>query len=241
MGLAILAPIGLLNPIIFNRYLIGTLPLVLLGVAAGLDRVIERDRRLSPPRGAASLAPAVLIAMLVARPDRSPMAPSGVRRSSTARTSSASTSLAASWPPTAVPPFYPTRPCARRRVPIIEFPFRGGWSATRAHYVYQSIHRAPVLAAEPYGWPCDERLRLRNHVCSRPATLLASPARYLVVHRDPLAEESLVVGGDDTGNRYQPAGMGGVRADRRTDGAGPASSLGPAVVSRRPHHGVGPR
>ena len=34
VGLAILAPIGLLNPIIFDRYLIGTLPLVLLGVAA---------------------------------------------------------------------------------------------------------------------------------------------------------------------------------------------------------------
>ncbi len=44
VGLAILAPIGLLNPIIFNRYLIGTLPLVLLGVGAGLAEVTDRDR-----------------------------------------------------------------------------------------------------------------------------------------------------------------------------------------------------
>jgi hypothetical protein len=70
--------------------------------------------------------------------------------------------------------------------------------------VYQAIHRGPVLAVEPFGWPCDVRLRLSNHVCFEPAAILASAARFLVVHRDALAEERLVAGGDDTGNRYNP-------------------------------------
>jgi hypothetical protein len=103
-----------------------------------------------------------------------------------------------------VPRFYRSDALRAAPGPIIELPFRGGWSCTRTHYAYQTIHRAQVIAAEPYGWPCDDRLRLRNHVCSEPPAMLASPARYLVVHRDPLAEESMVVGGDDSGNRFNP-------------------------------------
>ncbi|HVR29342.1 MAG TPA: hypothetical protein VMS86_07375, partial [Thermoanaerobaculia bacterium] len=79
-----------------------------------------------------------------------------------------------------------------------------GWSATRAHYVYQAVHRAPVIAIEPFEWPCDQRLRLRNHHCARPEELAASAARFLVVHRDPLAEELSIEGGDDSGSYYRP-------------------------------------
>jgi hypothetical protein len=202
VGLAILAPIGLLNPIIFNRYLIGTLPLVLLGVAAGLAEVTDRMASRSSP-AAGVLAPALLLALLVAG---GPFADATFRRSSFRhskdfiRFDEPRGKIAAD----SVPPFYREQSWREAGAALVELPFRGGWSATRSHYVYQTIHRAPVIAAEPYGWPCDERLRLRNHVCSQAPTLLASPARYLVVHRDPLGEESHVVGGDDTGNRYRP-------------------------------------
>ena len=202
VGLAILAPIGLLNPIIFNRYLIGTLPLVLLGVGAGLAEITDRIASRSGP-AAVVVMPALLLAMLVAG---SPFADATFRRSSFQhskdfiRFDEPRGKIAAS----SVPSFYRDESWREDGGAIVEFPFRGGWSATRSHYVYQTIHRAPVVAAEPYGWPCDERLRLRNHVCSQPPALLASPARYLVVHRDPLGEESAIVGGDDTGDRYHP-------------------------------------
>jgi hypothetical protein len=103
-----------------------------------------------------------------------------------------------------VPSFYSSAELRAAPGPIVELPFRGGWSATRSHYVYQTIHRRPVLAAEPYGWPCDERLRLRNHVCPQPPQLQRAAARLVIVHRDPLGEENAVVGGDDSGNRYRP-------------------------------------
>jgi alpha-1,2-mannosyltransferase len=202
VGLAILAPIGLLNPIIFNRYLIGTLPLVLLGVAAGLAEVTDRIAPRSSP-AAGIMTPALLLALLVAG---GPFADATFRRSSFQhskdfiRFDEPRGKIDAG----SVPPFYRDPSVREGGAAIIELPFRGGWSATRSHYVYQSIHRAPVIAAEPYGWPCDERLRLRNHVCSQPPALLASSARYLVVHRDPLGEESQVAGGDDSGNRYRP-------------------------------------
>jgi len=206
VGLAILKPIGLLNPIIFNRYLIGTLPLMLLLVAVGLDRLAEsaRPRAQLAPRAWIGLAvPAVVIAALIAT---GPYADGVFRRSSFQhskdfiRFDQPRGALAA----TAIPAFYADPAVRESAGPIIELPFRGGWSATRTHYVYQTVHRERVVAAEPYAWPCDERLRLRNHVCSQPRTLLRFPARYLVVHRDPLAEESAMVGGDDTGDRFNP-------------------------------------
>jgi hypothetical protein len=212
VGLAILQPIGMLHPIIFNRYLIGTLPLVLLLVAAGLDAAIERLE--AGIRGSATdpterssfgthAATVVVLVLLVAS---GPYGDAVFRRSSFQhnkdfiRFDQPRGKVSAD----AIPAFYREVRTNGAAGSIIEFPFRGGWAATRAHYVYQVAHRSPVIAAEPYEWPCDERLRLRNHVCSKPETMLLSPARYLVVHRDPLAEESAIVGGDDSGNRYRP-------------------------------------
>jgi hypothetical protein len=110
-----------------------------------------------------------------------------------------------------VPSFYRSDALAAPGASIVEFPFRGGWSATRAHAVYQGTHHARVLAAEPYRWLCNSRLRLRNHVCYRPDSILASDARFLVIHRDPLREEHRIVGGDDSGNAYDPAEWNRVR------------------------------
>jgi len=221
VGLAVLAPIGLLNPIIFNRYLIGTLPLVLLAVAIGLVAIGERiataagtrQAALRPRLGWAGPA-AFLVVLLLAGPFADPV----FRRSSFQHNKDflRFDLPRGEMPFDVVPAFYRELGRAAGRDdasdgaerlaagPVAELPFRGGWAATRAHYVYQSLHGEPVLAVEPYEWTCDPRLRLRNHLCPHPAELLASEARYLVVHRDPLAEEETIIGGDDTGNRYQP-------------------------------------
>jgi hypothetical protein len=61
-----------------------------------------------------------------------------------------------------------------------------------------------VIAAEPFEWPCHPRLLLRNHVCPEPEAMLASGARFLVVHRDPLAEEHLIEGGEGSGSTLGP-------------------------------------
>ena len=215
VGLAILAPIGLGNPLIFNRYLIGTLPLMLLLLAIGLDlaarRLADRLRLAAASRGAsprsARFATAALLTLpLVLLAALGPFADPEVRRSSFRHSKDfvRFDVPRGRMAEEAVPAFYRSEEVIGSSAPIAEFPFRGGWSATRAHYVYQTVHRAPVIAIEPFPWPCDERLRLRNHHCARPRALPASEARFLVVHRDPLAEERLVEGGDASGNDFLP-------------------------------------
>jgi hypothetical protein len=202
VGLAILAPIGLLNPIIFNRYLIGTLPLVLLLAALGLASGVEWIEESRGRFAAISAAGAPLLMLLLAGPYADPVfrGSSFQHSKDFMRFDQPRGAIAAD----AVPPFYRSATLRQAPGPVIEIPFRGGWSCTRAHYVCQTMHREPVLAAEPYDWPCDQRLRLRNHVCPRPPDMLRSPARFAIVHRNPLAEEGLVVGGDDSGNRWLP-------------------------------------
>ena len=206
-GLAVLAPIGLGSPIILNRYLVGTLPLVLLFAAVGLAAAAGRVARSLASTGAAALAalavPAICLTLLAAA---SPFADPEFRRSSFRHGKDL---LRFDVPrgriaEESVPAFYRSEEVLRSKASIAEFPFRGGWSATRAHYIYQTVHGAPVLAIEPFDWPCDDRLRLRNHHCARPESLPASAARFLVVHRDPLAEELRIEGGDDSGNLYRP-------------------------------------
>jgi hypothetical protein len=202
VGLAILAPIGQLNPIIFNRYLIGTLPLVLSFTAFALAAAMEKAEASWGRAAALAAVGAPLLALLLAGPYADPefRGSSFQHSKDFMRFDQPRGTIAAD----AVPPFYRSTTLRDAPGPVIVVPFRGGWSCTRAHYVYQTLHREPVLAAEPYGWPCDERLRLRNHVCPKPADMLRSPARFAIVHRNPLAEEGLVVGGDDSGNRWLP-------------------------------------
>lgn len=77
---------------------------------------------------------------------------------------------------------------------LIEYPFRPAWRFARAPYLYQLEHRRRVLVSSLDPTLCDPRLAWSNHVCPRAEELLAAPARYLVVHLDPLAEERAVAG-----------------------------------------------
>jgi hypothetical protein len=198
VGLVVLSPWGIGSPVIFNRYLIGALPLVLALTALGLEAIAARALARAPALLAASAI--ALLAMA------GPFADPSYRRSSLQH----SKDFIFFYLPrgrmdgTMVPHFYRTAEVLSSTQPIIELPFLGGWAMTRAHYVYQDVHGAPVIAAELGDWPCDSRLRLRNHVCPEPPRMLDSRARFLVVHHDPLAEELLIEGGDNSGNGVDP-------------------------------------
>jgi hypothetical protein len=98
---------------------------------------------------------------------------------------------------------------------IVELPHSGSWNFTRAHYVYQTAHRRRVIVADRDPLFCDDRLRLRNHVCLTVDAISSSPARYIVVHADPLAEELAITGGDDSGTRVLAEEWAGMARDAR--------------------------
>ncbi|HSL84600.1 MAG TPA: hypothetical protein VLF66_17640, partial [Thermoanaerobaculia bacterium] len=75
--------------------------------------------------------------------------------------------------------------------PILEFPSYPA-AGNRALHLYQDRHRRPVLLAAPVPAFNDPRLAFRNRVPPVPPAILASRARYLVVHRDLEAEELAV-------------------------------------------------
>jgi hypothetical protein len=213
-GLALLAPAGIRSPLILNRYLIPTLPFLLLWVAAG---VASMARRLDSV-GSIRLVPfgSVLVAVFLgALALAGPFAEPQFRGSSFMhskdflRFDTPRGQLA----PDGIPVFY-------HRVPapgaLVEFPHSGSWNSTRAHYVYQSLHRRRVIVAERDPLFCDDRLRLRNHVCATVEAIAESPARYVVVHADPLAEELAIAGGDDSGTRVMADDWAAMARDART-------------------------
>lgn len=72
---------------------------------------------------------------------------------------------------------------------IVEYPVHDHWMQSVAVANYQRVHRRRVLVARnlaPWNHP---ELRLTAHVLATPAALTASPARFLILHRDSIAEE----------------------------------------------------
>lgn len=202
LGLIVLRPGGLGHPLILTRYLVVTLPLVLAMVACGLYDVARRlVGPLVPGAGRAAARAAVLGAALVLYVAAGPFMDEDLRRSSFMHWSDflQFDSERGEIPPRKVPSFYYGLAEQDDGGVVAEFPFRGGWAATRAHYVYQTVHGRPVLAAAPGGLFCDERLALVNHVCAEPPAILTSQARYLIVHRRIRREERWVEGGNATG------------------------------------------
>jgi hypothetical protein len=201
LGLAVLAPSGGRSPLVLNRYLLITVPFLLLWVAVGVTTAASRLARVAAGRrwGAEWIVPIVVVIALVAC---GPFTDRDFRRSSFVH---GKDFLRFDQPrgaidPALVPAFY-RDPGASGA--LVEFPHSGSWNATRAQYVYQSVHHRRVVAAEPGAPYCDPRLRLRNYVCGEPEAIAASGARFLVVHADVLAEEWNVVGGDGSGTLVQ--------------------------------------
>ena len=168
-GLLWISPLGLDAPLIFHRYALVALPWVLLWVAVALSR----------PRAMGVLIAALVLAGPLA--DRTGWSSSFPHHDDR---------LA----------FYVPRP----RVPlpelyrglgpgaVLEAPWIPVWRVSRAVALYQESHGREVMAASPDPILVDPRLAFRNLVPLTPDELLASRARWLVVHRDLGAEEEAI-------------------------------------------------
>jgi hypothetical protein len=196
-ALAVTTPFGLANPVVLARYLIVALPVVLLWVAHGLEvpeRWLLSLRRPGLARAAAGGAAALVLALLLAT---GPFARPGFRDSSFVHHEDF-LAFHRPFPRLAaerIPPSYlglARGPGTRARdQAIVELPSypEGG---NRALQLYQARHRRQVVLATPIPELNDPRLAFRNRVAPAPAAMLASGARYLVVHRDLEAEELAV-------------------------------------------------
>jgi len=188
-GLLILSPMGLAGPVIFGRYLLPVLPLVLLWVAAaaGTPWQTEESRR---SRSIAGLAATLLVlALALAGPFANP----AMRRSSFLHHDD----FVGFYKPyqkvsaDAVPAFYRRL----RGETVVEAPWVYFWAANRSFYLYQEIHGGRVVVATPNRVLFSPPLALRNVVAPRPEALCGSGARFLIVHRDVAREEDRLAPG----------------------------------------------
>jgi hypothetical protein len=190
-GILVLSPLGLARLQVLDRYLLPALPVVLLWVAAGLTTPWwprqERLGRLGQRLAAAGLAAVWLLA--------GPFADAGFRASSFQHHNDL---VAFTLPCAAAPPGGLPRPYRTLGGPpsaaVVELPWPPAWDFGRSFHVYQEIHGLRVLVAPAAGaLPADARLRLRNAVAAEPAALLASGARYVVLHCHLAAEEERLI------------------------------------------------
>lgn len=199
LALAALPPYGVGHPVILFRYVLVTLPPILLAVAHGF----EVPRRARAAGGAA--AALFLVLVLVTGPLVEPR----LRYSSFVHHEDVVLfhRPLPTLPEERVPAFYRGLfPGAGAEAePILEYPSYPE-AVNRALHLYQDRHRRPVLLATPVPALNDPRLALRNRVPPVPRAILASRARYLVVHRDLEAEELAV---------EMPPGVARVRTQRQ--------------------------
>lgn len=180
VGLLILSPVGLENPVIFGRYLLPVLPFVLLWVASAAG---WSERGLGWRVGV--LVAILLLAGLFA--DTATWRTSFLHHNDFV----AFYKHRPSPPADAVPDFY-------RRLhgeTVVEFPWLFMWEANRSFYLYQEVHGGRVVVASPQGILFRPPLALRNAVAPEPGAICRSGARYLIVHRDVAQEEERIAPG----------------------------------------------
>lgn len=188
-GLIVLSPEMLVHPMVFNRYLIPALPWILVWAAVGLSTPWRVSRRVQRIAVAAGLAALFLTG---------PLKSWQFREGSFAQHNDILGFFCppARISPEAVPRFYrrlSQDTASRQEEPILEHPWFPWWAYTRAYYLYQETHGREVVLSLARPLHGAARLRFRNMVRPRPEELLASRARYLVVHTDLPAEEERVV------------------------------------------------
>lgn len=171
-GLLVLSPMGLANPVIFGRYVLVVLPLVLLWVAAALGQV--------------RIVGGLLVALLAAG---GPFAEPVYRSSSFAHHNDFVAFIRERASSPAVPAFYETL----RDGDVVEFPWHTIWQYNRAFYAYQRVHGRGVIVSTSQRLLFRPGLRMKNVVAPDPEALCASGARYLIVHLRIGREEDRVL------------------------------------------------
>lgn len=168
-GLLWISPLGLDEPLIFNRYVLVALPWVLLWAAVALGR------------------PRFLVALISILVVAGPLADPSWWRSSFPHHDDR-LAFYVQRPEAPLPEAY------RRLGPgtVLEAPWIPVWRVSRAVALYQETHGHEIVTASPDPFLADPRLAFRNLVPLTPAAFLASRARWLVVHRDLSAEEEAI-------------------------------------------------
>jgi hypothetical protein len=194
-ALAVTTPFGLANPVVLERYLVVALPVVLLWVAHAFElpkRWLRPLRHSRLARIAAGTGAMVFLALLVAT---GPFSRPRFRYSSFVHHDDflAYHRPLPRLPVERIPAFYRDLGPASggREEAILELPTYPEGD-NRAVHRYQDRHRRQVLVSTPTPELNDRRLALRTRVVPQPGPILASSARYLVVHRDLEAEELAV-------------------------------------------------
>jgi hypothetical protein len=194
-AVAVTTPYGLGNPVIFGRYLLIGLPVILLWVAHGLElpeRWLRADRRPRLAPVAAGAGAVVFVALLLAT---GPFARLRYRHSSFVHHDDflAFDRPLPRLPMEKVPAFYRslTPGLGGRGEAIVEMPSYPELG-DRALHLYQDRHRRQVLVSSPVPELNDRRLVFRNRVAPHSGPILATGARYLVIHRDIESEELAV-------------------------------------------------
>jgi len=191
--LLLVCPVALENPIVFTRYMLPTLPWVLLCVAQGLAALADVvSERFSRP-AFATLAVTVLPLALVFG---GPLGDPALRHSSFLHGPSFLSFACprAELPAEAVPEIYRVIARTPGRGAVVEAPgitLAMPWALRLVLLdnlrIYQETHRRRVEAAAE-GFVRDARLALRNTVDARPQDLLDGDADWVLVHRNLDAE-----------------------------------------------------
>ena len=183
LGIRLLSPLGLANPLILGRYLLPTLPLVLLWVACALT--LPWRSRLLP----AALAAAFLLLFALRGPlaDRTLWASSFMHHNDFLAFYAPRPKLA----PEEVPGFYHEMATAPGAGAVVEYPW-SSFAGLRSFYLYQEVHGRPVLVSGPQRLLIAPVLGLRNVVPPGPEGFCASGARFLVVHLQVAREEDRI-------------------------------------------------
>lgn len=183
-GLLVLAP-ELDSPILATRAFLVTLPMSLLGAAAGIDGVLARWRVDSGGRRAAALG-CLAAALLWA----GPYLDGGFWRSSFRQHDDyiLFTRERPAITPATLPSFY--RELGQHpEGELVELPWHPFWGFGHAIPAYQEHHRRAVVVANSEPLARDPRVALQRYVLAEPAALLASGGRYAILHLDLELEE----------------------------------------------------
>jgi hypothetical protein len=187
-GILFLSPMGHQDALILNRYLLVILPWVLLWAGEALGAPWPVSFRWQPTMPAMVAIVAVLLVGLFAA---GPFTDPELRRTSFAHHNDFLRFFAPRprLGPRKLPPFYRDLGMASDAEQVLECPWVPVWSVNRAFYLYQEAHGRKVVVAPARGLLIDPRLVFRNMVPGTPEGMLASRARWLVVHRNLFAEE----------------------------------------------------
>lgn len=189
MGIALLHPIGIADPKVLHRYLLPTVPLLLLCIASLAHAPTEsaRDRT---PIGAPIARRAAVVSLLLASFATGPLATWQFLRSNLAHHGQYLLwhSQLPRDPDIAVPSVYRAARAYGGRV--LEFPWFPEWRFSLAPLLYQRFHKQPIIVAIPIEQFNVDWIELPSSVPPEPQSMLASGARFVVVHLDMAAEEA---------------------------------------------------